>query len=71
MIITTIKDKKANVFFNPVVQNTEEEALRTWTMIKRDQEPIKTYPEDFEFWKLADYNKDTGEITPNKTKLEG
>lgn len=71
MIITTIKDKKANVFFNPVVQNTEEEALRTWALIKRDQEPIKSFPDDYEMWKLAEYNKDTGEITANKTKLEG
>ena len=71
MIITTVKDLKANVFFNPVVQNNEEEAKRTWELIKRDQEPIKSYPKDFEMWKLADYKKETGEIIPNKYKLEG
>lgn len=71
MIFTTIYDKKAKVFFNPVMQHTEEEASRTWEMIKSKEEPIKSYPEDYELWKLCDYDKETGDMVPDKHKLEG
>lgn len=63
-IIVCIKDTKSG-FINPTPVINEEVAIRQYKTILKDKNTeIAMFPEDYELWKVADFNTITGEITP-------
>lgn len=67
-VLVAVRDQKAQNFTAPAMQFTREVALRTWANEINSPEQARTpaaqNPEDFTLWHIADYDADTGIITP-------
>ncbi|WNK12770.1 MAG: nonstructural protein [Microvirus sp.] len=66
MIIVGIKDLPANQFVMVAQFRTTAEFERSVIDIINSREPslLASHPQDFELWKLADMNLQTGDVTP-------
>ena len=67
-----IKDNMAGIFLTPVLFQNENVALRWFTGVvnsKEQNEVIYNNPQDFELWKLAEYDNTTGAIIPDIEKM--
>lgn len=67
-----IKDNMADIFLTPVLFQNENVALRWFTGVvnnKDQNEVIYNNPQDFELWKLAEYNNSDGTIIPEIEKM--
>lgn len=64
MNIYSLKDKKGS-FVNPyVMQNTEQAIRDVKTAVNENTASILSkYPEDFDLYKMGDFDTETGEIT--------
>lgn len=70
--LVVLKDRKSRSFGMPVAYDSIDSAMRELDRsikIGRDlrdgQRPLLSmYPEDFELWHIADYDADTGVVTP-------
>lgn len=67
-VLVAVRDQKAQNFTAPAMQYTREVALRTWANELNSPDQAKTpaalNPEDFSLWHIADYDDNTGAITP-------
>lgn len=62
----------ANIFLTPVLFQNENVALRWFKGVvnsKEQNEVIYNNPQDFELWKLAEYDNNTGAIIPDIEKM--
>jgi hypothetical protein len=63
----TIYDIKAQVHNNPMVQNNNNEALRTFAQLANDTTTtVNKHPEDYQLCKVGEWDEYTGEIIGNK-----
>ncbi len=64
MKIYAIKDVKAG-FMSPVQFNNDELAKRAFLNMARSTSPnmITENPEDYELWRIAEYNVDNGAVS--------
>ena len=70
--IYAVKDLATQAFGNPFVTRAQGEAMRSFTD-EANADPQKSaiaqHPDDYELYKLGEYNDDTGEITSIKPEL--
>lgn len=60
-----VLDKKALYYGAPVCFHNKAEALRGFTENASDPNSlVSKYPADFSIWEIADYNQQTGVVTP-------
>lgn len=62
----------ANIYLTPVLFQNENVALRWFTGVvnnKDQNEVIYNNPQDFELWKLAEYDNTSGAIIPDIEKM--
>lgn len=67
-----IKDNMAGIYLTPVLFQNENVALRWFNGVvnsKDQNEVIFNNPQDFELWKLAEYNNEDGTIIPDIEKM--
>lgn len=66
MKLYAVKDVKVG-FMSPIMRKNDELAKRDFLNQARSSEPnmLNTNPEDYELWRIADYNEDTGIVTSN------
>lgn len=67
-----IKDNLAEAFMTPVLFDNDNLAKRWFTGVvnsKEQNEVIYNNPEDFELWKLGDFDNQSGQIYPGIQKL--
>lgn len=65
MIIVAVKDRAIQAFLPALAQLTVGEALRNFkSEIDKPDSQIAKYPTDYEIWQLAEYDHETGEVTP-------
>jgi len=59
----TVYDVKANIHNNPMVQNNNAEAMRTFAQLANDEKTfISKYPEDYQLCLVGEYDELTGRI---------
>lgn len=69
-IIIAIKDTAVQAFGQPQTMRSQGEALRSFQDLVNDpakENAIAAHPEDYELYKLAEYNDQTGKITATAT----
>lgn len=67
-----IKDNLAEAYMTPVLFDNDNLAIRWFTGVvnsKEQNEVIYNNPEDFELWKLGEFDNQTGTIYPGVQKL--
>lgn len=65
-ILVAIKDRRNN-WMDPFVQTNEQIATRTLAAMIKNKNPenlIANFPEDFEMWKIAEYDEEKGIVNP-------
>ncbi|WMC01497.1 nonstructural protein [Microvirus D_HF4_340] len=74
LIIVAVRDIKTDVFGTPIFVNHQGAAIRsfgdqcTGTVQNADQ-TLMQHPEDFELYKLGEYDDNTGEFSNEKIQL--
>lgn len=65
MKLYSIKDVKVG-FMSPVMRKNDEQAIRDYKLTLNSPESniFNSNPEDYELWRVADFNEDTGAVTP-------
>lgn len=65
--VITVFDRKTSSFQNPMTYKHVGDAIRDFDTVKKDDKTkIGQHPEDFELYKIGEFNEDNGEITPIK-----
>lgn len=67
-----IKDNLAEAYMTPVLFDNDNLAIRWFTGVvnsKEQNEIIYNNPEDFELWKLGEFDNQSGTIYPGVQKL--
>lgn len=67
-----IKDNLAEAYMTPVLFDNDNLAIRWFTGVvnsKEQNEVIYNNPEDFELWKLGEFDNQSGTIYPGVQKL--
>lgn len=70
--IYAIKDTKANSFMEITEGQGDGVMCRTLSSIVNDKDKkslIAAFPQDFELWKIAEMNEETGEIKQDLRKI--
>ena len=70
--IYAVKDLAVQAFGNPFVTRAQGEAMRSFQdeVNKKDgQSAIAQHPEDYELYKLGEWDDNTGVITPQTPEL--
>jgi hypothetical protein len=63
----TIYDIKAQVHNNPMVQNNNAEAMRTFAQLANDEKTfINKHPEDYQLCLVGEWDEYTGDIITKK-----
>lgn len=63
-LLIAVFDKKANHYDNFFITNSIAEAIRSFSLASNDPNTnLNKFPEDFELYKLAEINQDSGLIT--------
>ena len=63
-LLIAVFDKKANHYDNFFITNSIAEAIRSFSIASTDPKTnLNMFPDDFELFKLAEVNQDTGVIT--------
>lgn len=61
--IFSIRDGKSELYGQPFFQNTEAEASRNLARLTQDPSSlISSYPEDFDLYKIGQYDDSTGTL---------
>ncbi|WNK14874.1 MAG: nonstructural protein [Microvirus sp.] len=64
-VIVAVKDRAIDAYMNPfTVQHTNAACRAFQDEVNRDKSEMNQHPEDYELYKLAEYNEETGEIDP-------
>lgn len=67
--VFAIRDTKAEAYMRPFFTQTKGLALRSFIEIAKDKEhPIGKYPGDYHLFRIAEYDDNTGKISPLDTK---
>jgi len=70
MILAAVYDRATQAHGPVMTFRTNGEAIRSFAQeAKNAQGQISKSAPDFELWKLADYNEETGDITSNRERL--
>lgn len=63
--VLAVKDMKASIYLRPFFQQTKAEAMRSFELMANEGEHIiSKFPNDFRLHVIADFDTDTGRITP-------
>lgn len=63
-LLIAVFDKKANHYDNFFITNSIAEAIRSFSIASNDPNTnLNKFPDEFELYKLAEINQDTGIIT--------
>lgn len=67
MELYAIKDLKSNTYGRPSLEVNENVALRSCSTLVNDSNPtlVNQFPNDFELYKVADYDEKTGAVKPD------
>ena len=67
----SIKDELAEVFFAPMLFDNDDVAIRYFAAFinNHDNEVVFQNPQDYSFYKLGAFDKNTGDIAANKHLL--
>lgn len=70
MKIYAIYDRAAELYGTPYYQTNDAVAIRnTKNGINHGEGDVHMTPSDYELWRLADFNDETGEITMEKERI--
>lgn len=65
MKLCVVKDMKAGLFLQLTSQRSVADAIRSWETVANDGESMITrFPNDFRLFYIADFNSETGVLTP-------
>lgn len=69
--VLAVKDKKTGLFDPPFNVRHQNEALREWSIIIKDEKTkFGKNPEDFDLYHIANYDADTGDYENLATKKQ-
>lgn len=63
--VLAVRDMKAGIYHRPFFQQTKAEAMRSFELTANEGDHIiSKFPNDFRLHVIADFDTDTGRITP-------
>lgn len=63
--VYSIRDSKANVFMQPTTEVNDQTAVRNFdTAIRRSDDILHFHKEDFDLYKIAQFDSETGVVQP-------
>lgn len=63
--VVAIRDQAMAAFQNPIAVNAVGLAVRSFgDEVNNPESPMNAHPEDYELFKLADYDEETGRLIP-------
>lgn len=65
--IVSVFDKKTSLYHNPVTVRSIGDAIRDFETLKKNPDNrYGQHPEDYELYKIGEFNDDNGEIVTSK-----
>lgn len=62
MVICSVFDSKAKAYRAPIAFATRGVAIRQWQQVVNDENEFNTWPMDFTFFELGEFDEQSGEL---------
>lgn len=68
--LCAVRDSALAAFASVMTFQTVAAGVRSFRdEVQRAESPMHAHPEDYELWRLGQYDEDTGEITPCRPEM--